>query len=153
MVAHDEEADALLEEFELREEVKVRDDRTPPSVSCTCGDDTTGHLGYRLHPEDHATRPPTTQYFNWTITAGTRSPDGVEKRVYLVNIWTALLGLHNVLSLPAQVSLTTLPSAPRNMALSGGILILMFNALMGYGEVSLFILQMRLASHQKITYS
>lgn len=116
MVAHDEEADALLEEFELREEVKVRDDRTPPSVSCTCGwrwiaalivvallsaigivvalygpsssppgDDTTGHLGYRLHPEDHATRPPTTQYFNWTIAAGTRSPDGVEKRVYLVN--------------------------------------------------------------------
>ncbi|KAF5720936.1 putative multicopper oxidase [Fusarium globosum] len=116
MVAHDEEADALLEEFELREEVKVRDDRTPPSVSCTCGwrwiaalivvallsaigivvalygpsssppgDDTTGHLGYRLHPGDHATRPPTTQYFNWTIAAGTRSPDGVEKRVYLVN--------------------------------------------------------------------
>ncbi|KAF6524966.1 hypothetical protein HZS61_010761 [Fusarium oxysporum f. sp. conglutinans] len=32
MVAYDEEADALLEEFELREEVKVRDDRTPPSV-------------------------------------------------------------------------------------------------------------------------
>ncbi|SCN87296.1 probable multicopper oxidase [Fusarium fujikuroi] len=116
MVAHDEEAHALLEEFELREEVKVRDARTPPSVCCTCGwrwitplivvallsaigvvvalygpsssppgDDTTGHLGYRLHPEDHATRPPTTQYFNWTIAAGTRSPDGVEKRVYLVN--------------------------------------------------------------------
>ncbi|PNP76525.1 hypothetical protein FNYG_09944 [Fusarium nygamai] len=116
MVAHDEEADALLEEFELREEVKVRDGRTPPWVCCTCGwrwiaglivvallsaigavvalhgplssrpsDDTTGHLGYRLHPEDHASRPPTTQYLNWTITAGTRSPDGVEKRVYLVN--------------------------------------------------------------------
>ncbi|KAJ4154434.1 hypothetical protein NW765_015192 [Fusarium oxysporum] len=116
MVAHDEEADALLEEFELREEVKVRDDRTPPSVCRTCGwrwitalivvallsaigvvvvshgplsnqlsDDATGHLGYRLHPQSHASRPPTTQSFNWTITAGTRSPDGVEKRVYLVN--------------------------------------------------------------------
>lgn len=116
MVAHDEEADALLDEFELREEDKVRDARTPPSMSCTCGwrwiaalivvallsaigvvvalygpsssppgDDTTSHLGYRLHPEDHTTRPPTTQYFNWTIAAGSRSPDGVEKRVYLVN--------------------------------------------------------------------
>ncbi|EGU84191.1 hypothetical protein FOXB_05300 [Fusarium oxysporum f. sp. conglutinans Fo5176] len=116
MVAYDEEADALLEEFELREEVKVRDDRTPPSVCRTCGwrwitalivvallsaigvvvvlhgplsnqlsDDATGHLGYRLHPQSHASRPPTTQSFNWTITAGTRSPDGVEKRVYLVN--------------------------------------------------------------------
>lgn len=116
MVAHDEEADALLEEFELREEVKVRDDRTPPSVCRTCGwrcmtalivvallsaigvvvvlhgplsnqlsDDATSHLGYRLHPQSHASRPPTTQSFNWTITAGTRSPDGVEKRVYLVN--------------------------------------------------------------------
>ncbi|KAF5987243.1 L-ascorbate oxidase [Fusarium coicis] len=116
MVAHDEEADALLEEFELREEVKVRDGRTPPSGRYTCGwrwiavlivvallsaigivvalhgvsssrpsHDTTGHLGYRLHPEDHTSRPPTTLSFNWTIAAGTRSPDGVEKRVYLVN--------------------------------------------------------------------
>ncbi|KAF5603210.1 L-ascorbate oxidase [Fusarium pseudocircinatum] len=116
MVAHDEEADALLEQFELREEVKVRDGQTPPSECRTCGwkwiaalivvallsaigilvalhglsssrpsDDATGHLGYRLHPEDHASRPPTTISFNWTITAGTRSPDGVEKRVYLVN--------------------------------------------------------------------
>ncbi|KAF4947150.1 hypothetical protein FGADI_10606 [Fusarium gaditjirri] len=116
MVAHDEEADALLEEFELREEVKVRDDRTPPSTCHTCGwrwiaalimvallsaigvvvtlygpassppsDDATGHLAYRLHPEDHASRPPTTLTFNWTIITGIRSPDGVEKRVYLVN--------------------------------------------------------------------
>ncbi|KAF5591171.1 L-ascorbate oxidase [Fusarium subglutinans] len=116
MFAHDEEADALLEEFELREEVKVHD-RTPPSLCCTCGwrclaalivvallsaigvvvvsfqgslsnrltDDATGYLGYRLHPEDHARRPPTTLTLNWTITTGTRSPDGVEKRVYLVN--------------------------------------------------------------------
>ncbi|KAF4332241.1 L-ascorbate oxidase [Fusarium beomiforme] len=116
MVAHDEEADALLEEFELREEVKVRADRTPPSICRTCGlrwiaalivvallsvvgvmatlhglarehasNDATGHLGYRLHPEDHRSRLPTTLSHNWTITAGTRSPDGVEKRVYLVN--------------------------------------------------------------------
>nr|RBQ98609.1 hypothetical protein FVER53263_12301 [Fusarium verticillioides] len=116
MVAHDEEADALLEEFELREEVKVRDDRVLPLVCCTCGwrwiaalivvallsaigvvvalhglsssrpsNDTTGHLGYRLHPQNHTSRPPTTLSFNWTITTGTRSPDGVEKQVYLVN--------------------------------------------------------------------
>ncbi|KAF9770267.1 hypothetical protein IL306_012217 [Fusarium sp. DS 682] len=116
MVAHDEEADALLEEFELREEVKVPADRTPPSICRTCGlrwitalivvtllsvagaivalhglpsehanSDATGHLGYRLHPEDHRSRSPTTLSFNWTITDGIRSPDGVEKRVYLVN--------------------------------------------------------------------
>ena len=42
-------------------------------------------LAYLLHPHEHASRPPTTLVFNWTITSGLRSPDGVEKQVYLVN--------------------------------------------------------------------
>lgn len=43
------------------------------------------HLGYLLHPQTHASRPLTTLVFNWTITSGLRSPDGVQKQVYLVN--------------------------------------------------------------------
>lgn len=38
-----------------------------------------------LHPEQHTTRGPATLVFNWTITLGTRAPDGVEREVYLVN--------------------------------------------------------------------
>ncbi|KAF4457103.1 putative multicopper oxidase [Fusarium austroafricanum] len=115
MVTHDEEADALLEEFE-REDVKVRDKRTPPSVCRPCSFrwvaglivvtllsalgafaalhhrlnevpyyDEERHIGYRLRPQDHVSHPPEVLYFDWTITTGVRSPDGVEKRVYLVN--------------------------------------------------------------------
>lgn len=43
------------------------------------------HNNFRLHPKQHATRPPTTQVYNWTITTGDRRPDGVLKQVYLVN--------------------------------------------------------------------
>jgi len=42
-------------------------------------------LGIRLHPEDHVSRPPTTVTHVWNITSGYRSPDGVKKKVYLVN--------------------------------------------------------------------
>jgi FtsP/CotA-like multicopper oxidase with cupredoxin domain len=42
-------------------------------------------LGIRLHPQDHMSRPPTTLTHHWNITAGYRSPDGVRKKVYLVN--------------------------------------------------------------------
>jgi hypothetical protein len=42
-------------------------------------------LAYRLHAQEHTSRPPTTLVFNWNVTAGLRLPDGVEKRVYLVN--------------------------------------------------------------------
>jgi hypothetical protein len=38
-----------------------------------------------LRPEDHIYREPVTQTFNWSITAGQRRPDGVDKRVYLIN--------------------------------------------------------------------
>ncbi|KAG5927906.1 hypothetical protein E4U42_001583 [Claviceps africana] len=38
-----------------------------------------------LRPEQHVYRPSTTVRFDWTITAGTRSPDGVAKLIYLIN--------------------------------------------------------------------
>uniref|UniRef100_A0A093UW26 Iron transport multicopper oxidase FET3 n=1 Tax=Talaromyces marneffei PM1 TaxID=1077442 RepID=A0A093UW26_TALMA len=38
-----------------------------------------------LRPEDHIYREPATQTLNWSITAGQRRPDGVDKRVYLIN--------------------------------------------------------------------
>lgn len=39
----------------------------------------------RLHPEDHVFRNATRRVFNWRVTSGLRRPDGVLKRVYLVN--------------------------------------------------------------------
>lgn len=38
-----------------------------------------------LHPEDHAYREPSTQYLDWKVTSDYLRPDGVLKRVYLVN--------------------------------------------------------------------
>lgn len=126
MVAHDEEAHALLEEHELcNEDTSARDGNVSSSRyaalsshflkrSCTVrwiaslivvsllsifgaiitssgareqfsenGQDTP--LAYRLHAREHASRLPTTLVFSWNVTAGLRSPDGVEKRVYLIN--------------------------------------------------------------------
>lgn len=42
-------------------------------------------IGLVLHPQDHVNRPPRTLTFDWKITKGFRSPDGVLKEVYLVN--------------------------------------------------------------------
>lgn len=42
-------------------------------------------LGIELHPEDHVSRGPVEIVHHWNITSGFRSPDGVRKRVYLVN--------------------------------------------------------------------
>ncbi|KAJ6442213.1 Multicopper oxidase family protein [Purpureocillium lavendulum] len=42
-------------------------------------------LAIRLHPDEHATRSPKTLTFDWNVTRQVRSPDGVEKPVYLVN--------------------------------------------------------------------
>ncbi|KKZ63416.1 hypothetical protein EMCG_02303 [[Emmonsia] crescens] len=39
----------------------------------------------KLHPEAHIYRPATTIHLNWTVTAGYRRPDGVLKRIYLLN--------------------------------------------------------------------
>ena len=38
-----------------------------------------------LHPEDHAHRDPIAQYFEWNVTSEYLRPDGVLKRVYLIN--------------------------------------------------------------------
>ena len=42
-------------------------------------------IGIALHPEDHIYRSTATIELNWTVTAGFRAPDGVQKRVYLIN--------------------------------------------------------------------
>jgi hypothetical protein len=42
----------------------------------------------KLHPDDYIYREATTQRLNWSITSGYRRPDGVKKKVYLIN------GLH-----------------------------------------------------------
>ncbi|CAG8959839.1 hypothetical protein HYFRA_00001748 [Hymenoscyphus fraxineus] len=42
-------------------------------------------LGIKLHPEDHENRPARTITYRWTISSDHRSPDGVKKKVYLVN--------------------------------------------------------------------
>lgn len=42
-------------------------------------------LGIKLHPQNHENRPSKTITHGWTITSGYRSPDGVKKKVYLVN--------------------------------------------------------------------
>jgi len=38
-----------------------------------------------LHPEEHIHRPPTEIELRWSVTTGFRAPDGVKKRVYLIN--------------------------------------------------------------------
>ncbi|EKV10543.1 hypothetical protein PDIG_55980 [Penicillium digitatum PHI26] len=38
-----------------------------------------------LHPQDHVYRAPVTQYLYWRVTSEFRRPDGVLKRVYLIN--------------------------------------------------------------------
>lgn len=140
MVAHVEEAHALLGEFEVDGDSKIVGANTPlPSrygrsslplikrpfsrrlraclttvililalglVATLYTTKTTlpvneepKQLAYLLHPQEHASRPPTTLSFNWTISSGLRSPDGVEKQVYLINgeimNWDAMIGLIN----------------------------------------------------------
>jgi hypothetical protein len=38
-----------------------------------------------VHPENHIYRAPVTHHLNWRVTSGYRRPDGVSKRVYLIN--------------------------------------------------------------------
>src|SRR5580700_11358235 len=42
-------------------------------------------VGILLHPEDHSARNVQVIELQWTVTAGFRAPDGVRKRVYLIN--------------------------------------------------------------------
>jgi hypothetical protein len=38
-----------------------------------------------LHPEDHVLRDPGIRYFSWNITKAIKSPNGVQKSVFLIN--------------------------------------------------------------------
>jgi hypothetical protein len=42
-------------------------------------------LNYVLHPQDHVFREAKKIEHDWVVTSGIRSPDGVEKRVYLIS--------------------------------------------------------------------
>jgi hypothetical protein len=41
--------------------------------------------GPLLHPDRHIYRAPEIIYLDWGVTLGVRDPDGVKKKVYLVN--------------------------------------------------------------------
>jgi hypothetical protein len=43
------------------------------------------HPMIELHPDDHVYRGPSTLPLNWSVTTGYLRPDGVLKRVYLIN--------------------------------------------------------------------
>ncbi|EED18309.1 laccase, putative [Talaromyces stipitatus ATCC 10500] len=55
------------------------------SISSTLKYDNRIHENGRLRPEDHIHRGAITQTLNWSVTAGQRRPDGVDKRIYLIN--------------------------------------------------------------------
>lgn len=48
-------------------------------------DGSDGSLGILLHPDDHAYREPGELRYTWNITSEERAPDGVLKKVYLIN--------------------------------------------------------------------
>ena len=43
------------------------------------------NLEHLLTPQDHVNRAPNTVHYVWKITTGFRAPDGVRKKVYLIN--------------------------------------------------------------------
>jgi hypothetical protein len=43
------------------------------------------NLAISLNPQDHVHRQPKTIHHLWNITSDLRTPDGVAKRVYLIN--------------------------------------------------------------------
>lgn len=47
-----------------------------------------------LHPHLHSNRIAKTLRFDWTVTTGIRTPDGVEKQVYLVNGMNPKYAIH-----------------------------------------------------------
>lgn len=57
----------------------------PPVQSSRHEQDSTDRPRVELHPEDHIYRPPVTQHLDWRVTADSRRPDGVLKKVYLIN--------------------------------------------------------------------
>ena len=42
-------------------------------------------IGIKLHPENHVYRAPAVIEHHWSISSGYRAPDGVRKRIYLIN--------------------------------------------------------------------
>lgn len=65
-----------------------RDSRSHASDFLTATSDNTVEepsLGIALHPEEHRSRHPRRITLHWTITSDIRAPDGVKKRVYLIN--------------------------------------------------------------------
>lgn len=44
-----------------------------------------GTVGILLHPENHVNRGSRILQHDWVVTSGIRSPDGVQKQVYLIN--------------------------------------------------------------------
>jgi hypothetical protein len=42
-------------------------------------------FGIFLHPEDHLSREPDVLHFSWKITKAIVAPDGVEKKVFLID--------------------------------------------------------------------
>jgi len=56
-----------------------------PFVKVSPSDSTSNDFAVHLHPEDHIFRYPTTIHYIWRVTSGIRFPDGVKKRVYLIN--------------------------------------------------------------------
>jgi hypothetical protein len=49
------------------------------------GEDASIRPYIELHPEDHVFRAPVTHHLNWRVTTGERRPDGVLKKVFLIN--------------------------------------------------------------------
>jgi hypothetical protein len=52
-------------------------------------------LGIVLHPEEHRSRDAAIITLHWTITSGFGTPDGVKKRVYLINGNTCISSFPN----------------------------------------------------------
>lgn len=68
----------LLKTINLVNISNVHDQDEPGSAGIT-------PQGIELHAEDHAYRDPETQYLDWTLSSENIRPDGVLKRVHLIN--------------------------------------------------------------------
>ncbi|EFW13632.1 hypothetical protein CPSG_09846 [Coccidioides posadasii str. Silveira] len=57
----------------------------PPAVAVEHAQSHGRSQRFELHPERHIYRAPATLSLHWTVTSDYRRPDGVKKRLYLVN--------------------------------------------------------------------
>ncbi|KKA24127.1 Ferro-O2-oxidoreductase [Rasamsonia emersonii CBS 393.64] len=81
--------------FPAQQYHKENNDLSSQSQDITIADDTLT-AEWHLHPEEHVYREPTTHQLDWRISAGYRRPDGVLKRVYLINDANAMDGVIGV---------------------------------------------------------